>query len=293
MQAHPDPAVSVIVLTLNEGEHLRRTIESIEATMTGSFEIVVIDDGSEDGSADFLNGGNSRVRLLRTDNLGVANGRNFGARCARGQLLVFSDAHIETPPGWWEPMAEVLKDLSVGAVGPGLTDTVERTRRGYGMRFTGPGLTAEWLYPESLDVFSVPLLPGGFWAIRRETFERVGGLDNGMVRWGSEDFELSLRLCLLGYDLRVVPEVEVAHLFRSSGPYSVDHECVIHNQLRMAYVHFNDERFERVRSTLRESPAFEPAWALLQRNGARERRDDLRARRVRDDEWYFQSFGAL
>jgi GT2 family glycosyltransferase len=288
-----NPSVSIIVLTRNEGEHLRRTVQALEATMPESAEIVVVDDGSEDRSTEFLNGTHPHVRLVRGGQLGVAKGRNFGARHARGDVLLFADAHVDPPADWWPPFAEALQDKSAGAVGSGLTDMTDRGRRGYGMRFTNASLNAEWLYPETLDIFNVPLLPGCFWAMWRTTFEQVGGLDGGMSQWGSEDFELSLRLCLFGYELHVVPEVEVAHLFRSGGAYHVDEAWVVHNQLRMAYLHFNDERFERVRSALSESEGFERGWQLLQQSTARERRNELRSRRTRDDDWYFQSFGGF
>src|SRR5437773_5379480 len=96
----PPPEISVIVLSLNEGDMLRRTVEALDATLPPAAEIVVVDDGSTDASADFLAQPNSRTRLFRVPGLGVARGRNYGARQSRGRILVFSDAHIETPPGW-------------------------------------------------------------------------------------------------------------------------------------------------------------------------------------------------
>lgn len=290
----PLPRISVVVLTRNEGAMLRQTVETLDATLPASAEIVVVDDGSSDGSADFLLRRKSRrKRLFRTRNLGVARGRNFGASKALGSVLVFSDAHVDPPPGWWKPLLEVLEDPVVGACGPGITDYADRERRGFGMRFINSALNAEWLCPEYDDVIPVPLLPGGFWAIRREVFEKTGGLDDGMLHWGSEDFEFSLRLWMMGYELRVAPEVEVAHLFRYESPYPVENHWPRHNQLRTAYVHFSDERFERVRQSLSQLEDFELGYRLFQQSSAPERRAQIRAQRVRDDHWYFQSFGAI
>ncbi len=285
--------ISVVVLTLNEGEMLRRTVSALDGTLPEAAEIVVVDDGSTDSSTDFLKGAAGRIRLVHTSHLGVARGRNFGARSSRGRVIVFSDAHVDTPPGWWQPLVDVLQDSVVGAAGPGITDYFDRERRGFGMRLINTGLNAEWLCPEFDDVTPVPLLPGGFWAIRREVFERTGGLDEGMLCWGSEDFEFSLRLWMMGYELRVAPEVEVAHLFRHDSPYDTESRWIRHNQLRTAYLHFSDERFERVKASIRPLPGYAEGYALFAGSSAPERRSHVRARRVHDDDWYFQEFGAI
>lgn len=291
-----EPEISVVVLTLNEGVMLRKTVSALDATLPENAEIIVVDDGSTDGSTDFLqngSGGGGRVLLERTDHLGVARGRNFGGRKARGNLIVFSDAHVEPPPGWWRPLAEALKDPEAGAVGPGITDFADPDRRGFGMRYLDASLDSEWLCPEFDDVLPVPLLPGGFWAIRREVFERTGGLDEGMMRFGSEDFEFSLRLWMLGYELRAVPEVEVAHLFRDARDSVVENRWALHNQLRTAYLHFSDERFARVRKALSEVEGFQAGLRLFKRSDAPSRRALIRAARVRDDGWYFARFGSI
>jgi GT2 family glycosyltransferase len=289
----PQLDLSVVVLTLNEGEMLRRTVNALEATLPFSAEIVVIDDGSSDGSADFLPADSARLRLLRSANLGVARGRNFGARQTRGKIVVFSDAHVEPPPGWWEPLVAVLQDPIVGAAGPGITNLHHPDHRGFGMRYVNSALEAEWLCPEYDDVFPAPLLPGGFWAIRREIFDRTGGLDEEMLRWGAEDFEFSLRLWMLGYELRAVPEVEVPHLFRDAGSYTVESKWPRHNQLRCAYLHFSDERFARVKQSLSELDEFDEGLRLFEASNAPQRRAQVRAERVRDDNWYFQTFGEI
>jgi GT2 family glycosyltransferase len=292
------PDISVVVLSLNEGEMLRATVDALHATLPESAEIVVVDDGSSDGSADFLSpeylrGSRRPLRLFRTRKLGVAAGRNFGAAQARGDVLVFSDAHVIPPAGWWQPLAEVLKDPAVGAVGPGICDYANPERRGFGMRLIDSSLDSEWLCPEFDDVAPVPLLPGGFWATRRDVMEATGLLDGGMLRWGSEDFEFSLRLWMSGYELRVAPEIEVAHRFRKKSGYRVQHRWPRHNQLRSAYVHFSDERFERVKERLREMDGFEPGYELFRNSSVEERRAEVRARRVRDDDWYFGRFGDI
>jgi GT2 family glycosyltransferase len=283
--------ISVVVLTLNEGDHLRRTVESLTATIAEGDEIIVVDDGSVDGSADFLRGAGGPVTLVSSRDLGVSKGRNLGARHARGGLLVFSDAHVETPPGWCDPIREVLADPQTGAAATTLIDLVERECRGYGLRLTGPDLGLEWLDSDREEPYSVPLLTGAFYALRRDTFESVGGFDEGMVKWGSEDVELSIRLWLLGYDLRMIPQVEVAHLFREKGFYTVEWHWILHNRLRTAYLHFSDDRFGRVVERLSNSRSFPEAFAMLRNSDAERYKAELAPRKVRDPECYFATFG--
>jgi GT2 family glycosyltransferase len=285
------PQISVVVISLNEGPQLRRTVERLQATLPADSEIIVVDDGSQDGSIDLLPSGDRRICVTPTEQIGVAKARNWGARHSLGQILVFSDAHIDPPSGWWQPMAEALASPTVGAVGPVLIDTAERDCKGYGMRFTGPNLEVEWLDLQETTPYPVPLLPGGFWAMRRDTFERTGGFDEGMIRWGVEDLEFSVRLWLLGYELRLVPQVEVAHCFRENGAYSVDWAWILHNRLRLALLHFDQPRVSCVVNALRLAPSFGDAFALTLDSDASHRRAQLAARRRRDDNWFFEKFG--
>ncbi len=57
------PRISVVVIALNEGSNLRRTVENLQSTLNGNSEILVVDDGSDDGCADYLDGGDSSLRL--------------------------------------------------------------------------------------------------------------------------------------------------------------------------------------------------------------------------------------
>ncbi|MDE2143063.1 MAG: hypothetical protein KGJ84_11700 [Elusimicrobia bacterium] len=58
-----------------------------------------------------------------------------------------------------------------------------------------------------VDPYRVPIVPGCFLAMRKDTFVRTGGFDPGMSTWGMSDIEMSIRFNLLGYRLLVVPEV--------------------------------------------------------------------------------------
>ena len=111
-----------------------------------------------------------------------------------------------------------------------------------------------------------------------------------MIDWGMGDSELALRLWLLGYELRLIPHVEVGHVFRQVLPYQVARGSFLHNKLRLAFVHFSRPRLTAVIDRLHAEDDFSQALAFLAESDVSTRRADLRRRRQHDDEWFFERF---
>ena len=285
------PSVSAVVVSHNEGDHLRRTVDSLLAGLPRDGEVVVVDDGSDDGSADGLQTSYLGVTVVRAQTrLGVSAARNLGAAHARGDVLVFSDAHVTAPPGWLAPLREVLARPGVGAVAPVVSAMGHPDARGHGFSWKDALLNVEWLPRQHEEPYPVPLLAGCFLALRRDVFTTIGGFDPGMVLYGTEDAELCLRLWTQGLDCMLAPSVTVAHLFRSAHPYPVPWEALLHNVLRLAVVHFGPERTERVVAGLARNDAFPAAFARLAASDAWQRRDAVRAARRYDDDWFCERF---
>ncbi len=284
--------LSVVVIALNESGNLKKTIDSIQPTLPVDSELIVVDDGSSDGSSDFLADRAGTVTLFRTDKLGVARARNFGAAQARGDVVVFADAHVQVASDWWVPLVAVLERPGVGAAGPTICDMNRPDSKGYGYRFQGPDLLEmEWLGRQKDDPYEVPQLCGCFIAFRREVYEAVGGFDSGMIGWGLNDSEFCMRLWALGYDLIVVPHVEVLHLFREKFPYSVDWASVTHNALRLSMIHFGQARLAQVVRHYCGFTDFPEAMGLVMKRDVCARLKEINDRRVRDGEALFQRFG--
>ena len=284
-------SVSVVVATHNEGANLRPTVESLLAGLPRDGEIIIVDDASDDDSAESLDGLYGGVRVLRTEKrLGVSGARNAGVQVARGDILVFSDAHVRAPLYWAEVISETLVPARAGAVAPCIRDMAQPGNRGFGLRWRDPALNVDWLGQVSKDPYAVPIVCGCFFAMRRSVFDAVGGFDPGLTTWGYEDAELSLRLWLHGYECLVSPGVEIAHLFRPAHPYEVPWDAIVHNVLRVAATHFSDRRLERVVQTVARSDAFPAAVTRLVDSDVLERRSALRSTRQRDDDSYFVRF---
>lgn len=86
------PEVSVIIPTYNSADYLMEAVDSVLQQSFQDFEILVIDDGSTDGTEDRMRGRHSKVRYLRQQNSGVAVARNNGIKQSRGRYIAFLDA---------------------------------------------------------------------------------------------------------------------------------------------------------------------------------------------------------
>jgi len=286
----PTPRTSVVVITRNEGSELESTVRNLLGTApAGQLELIVVDDSSTDNSTAFLES-LPEVTVVRSPGLGVARARNFGAAHASGDVVLFADAHVRAPHGWHLPITDALRDERTGAVAPGVYSLANPACRGFGLSLAGPDLRSPWLHKTGSSPYPVPVLPGCFLALRRDTYLRTGGYDPGMRQLGGNDAELSCRLWLSGYEQKVVPEIEVGHLFRSSAPYPAQWRSVLHNRLRMALVHFHPERVERVVHALRAYQAFPAAVAMTVDTDVHERRALMARTRRFSDDWFFERF---
>ena len=288
--------VSIVIPAHNEGENLVDTVRCVlENTAYPDYEIVVVDDGSTDGSGDRLLrdfGNDGCVSVVRAQGVGVANARNLGAARATGEMLVFLDAHCYTPRNWLVGLTQPLAQAGVGMVGPAIgTMRYSSDIRGLGLTWRDASLELEWLEQREDTPYPVPLLCGACQAVCKADFERLGGYDTGMTRWGSEDEELCLRTWLMGYEVLVQPQTVIYHLFRDSHPYETQVQKIIYNRLRLALLHLSDDRVSRVLSHHRNIPGFDEIIDWLQDSDVANRRDELEALRCRDDDWLCTRFG--
>lgn len=285
--------ISVILPATNESVLLQRTVEQFAATLPVDSEIIVVDNGSTDGCADFLVDNHCpNIHLIRsTEPLGVSGARNRGLAAAQGEIIVFSDAHMDLPERWWQPLVCTLNQPKVGVVGPGI-GIMGRPNHGaaYGQRIADSKLRVEWLSKRGDEPYPVPSLGGGFMAMRHDTLKTAGGFDAGMPEWGSEDLEICMRYWLLGYEVWVVPSVIVLHYFRSAAPYKIEWKSVAHNLLRVALLHLNGERLARVLAALKNEGKFEEALAQAITSDVWQQRAAFDTRRAHQADWLFEKF---
>lgn len=281
--------ISVVVISRNEGRELERTVENFDQTLPEAGEIIVVDDGSTDGSADRVRKRRGRIRVHRVENYGVARARNAGARMAGGGVIVYADAHLRLEHDWWRPMLAVLENPKVGGVAPGIVGFGSE-RIGYGLTFNDSRLEVRWLRRKPRDAAPAPIIPGCCFATRRDVIEATGGWDERQLQRGNIDNEGCVRFWMMGYDLMITPDTVVGHKFRKRSPFRVGWPEYLFNRLRLSFVHFGPERLGRVVASLRTYPGFGEALVMLAESDIAQRRLEVQARRVRDDNWYCDRF---
>lgn len=282
-------SVSIVVVSHNEGENLPLTISGIRATVPDAVEVVVVDDRSTDHSLALLDRDDARV-VTTQERGGVVGARNAGARAATGDILIFADAHVDPAAGWLEPLVAALGGPSVACAAPVITEMNHRHTGGYGFTWNAPSMRMHWLRGPRTGVHEVPFACGCLMAFRRDDFESVGGFDAGLVRWGFEDAEIGLNLWRRGRATVVVPQAQVAHLFRPAGPYDVAGHLVIHNWLRVASTHLPAASLTKVIAAARQYALFPLAYAQLTDSDLWARRDDIAQHARHDGAWFLDRF---
>ncbi|XP_057334683.1 N-acetylgalactosaminyltransferase 7 [Microplitis mediator] len=240
------PTTSVIIVFHNEGwSVLMRTVHSVLNRTPPQFleEILLVDDYSDKENLKaeleaYIDQWNGKVRLLRNEERqGLIRTRSRGAREARGEVIVFLDAHCEVNVNWLPPLlAPIAADWSVMTVPiiDGIDHKTFEYRSVYQEGHLYRGIF-EWgmLYKENelprreskrRDYASMPYRSpthaGGLFAINRKYFLSLGGYDEGLLVWGGENFELSFKIWQCGGSILWVPCSHVGHVYRGFMPYT-------------------------------------------------------------------------
>ena len=278
---------------------MERTVSATLAHDDGlAIEIIVVDDGSTDGSCDFLRRfgfPERRTRLVRQGHLGIRRARNAGAAEGRGKYFIFLDAHVEPESGWLRALIELLSDPTVGLAGCRIGDINNRSNvshRPY--LFTNENFGSGWASPLHEDrPCESPCVPGGCVAVRRETFEALGRWDGGGSKWGVDDIEFSMRAWRMGYRCLMSPKGTVWHWFRESKdrPVSAPWAEFDVNVLRCLLLHFSGRRLHAVMHGIKRRPSFAQSWHTFQQDSDYEVwRGEMQSRFTRSEDWYFEKF---
>jgi GT2 family glycosyltransferase len=206
---------SVIIVNYNGREHLTRCLESLEHTTYA--EIIVVDNTSSDGSAEFVASTYPDVQLIRSQsNLGYGQGNNLGASKSQSRYLVFINPDTVAEPGWLESLVSALgANPRAGLATPKILlleqpETINTC--GNNLHLTGLTLCRGMSFPGSAftQPARVSAISGAAFIIRRDLFEALGGFDPDFFLY-MEDTDLSLRARLVGYHCLNVPDSVVYH----------------------------------------------------------------------------------
>lgn len=219
------PLFSVIVCTLNGARVLPACLASLLANHGVTFEVIVVDNGSTDATAQIARGF-AGVRLIRAgQNLGFAGGNNLGLLAARGEYLVLLNDDTETPPDWLAHVAAgFARHERIGAVGCKLVypnkrpanDPRERVIQHAGGVLLANGNTGhagvgepdrgQWNAGRECDYVT-----GAALALRRAALVEVGLLDPAFFPIYYEEVDLQTRLREAGWKIWYEPAAWLVH----------------------------------------------------------------------------------
>lgn len=210
------PTASIVIPVWNEWEHTRACLETLRPTLGLRDEVIVVDNGSEDGTAEGLR----RYRWVKVvtheENKGFAAGCNAGGSIATGDVVVYLNNDTLVPARWLDGLLAPFADPTVGGTGPRSNfvsgpQVVEQasydpTRVADLQRFA-----RAWRQEHRGQTTETHRLVGFCLAVRRELVEQLGGFDEDFGIGGCEDDDLCLRIIGTGHRLLIAHESFVHH----------------------------------------------------------------------------------
>jgi len=206
--------VSIIIPVLNKVEYTKRCLNTLyQVTPADIFELIVVDNGSTDGTKEFLeyfikDHANLRV-IYNRENLSFAKACNQGAKLAKGRYLLFLNNDIVPLAGWIEEMLKVIKNKDkAGIVGSKLLFPNGSIQHAGVViyDFPCPVFPCHIYYgkpaniPEANLIKEYQAVTGACMLIPKRLFENVGGFDEGFIN-GYEDIDLCFRVKKSGYKI--------------------------------------------------------------------------------------------
>lgn len=224
------PTVSVVIPNWNGLVHLKDCLDAVGRQTLRPLETVLVDNGSIDGSLEFVRRNYPHVHLIGLPrNLGFAYAVNRGIETARGELIALLNNDTELDDRWLENLVSAIAgDSTLGSVACKMLNFYDRSV----VDAAGDGLTrfgspySRGYAQKDVEAFGTRELVFGTCAgagvYRREMFERIGLFDEDFVSY-YEDVDLSFRAQLAGFKCLYVPEAVCYHKRGATGAKSLDY----------------------------------------------------------------------
>jgi len=220
----PPASASVVIPNWNGRDLLEKYLPSVVEALAGhpENEIIVVDNGSSDGSAGFVRAAFPQVKLLALPaNLGFGGGSNAGFRAARNRIVVLLNSDMRVAPDFLAPLLEAFSDPAVFAVACQIFFSDPNKLR------EETGLTQAWwqdgalrvrhrIDPAVTDLFPCFYPGGGSSAFDREKFLSLGGFDELLAPFYLEDTDLGYMAWKRGWKVFYQPRSVVYHEHRGT-----------------------------------------------------------------------------
>lgn len=226
--------VSVIVLNMNGGEMVLDCLDSLRAQDRPAEELILVDNGSTDGSDKLAKERFPEVRVVRLEeNAGFTGGNNAGFRASTGDVVVLVNNDTIAEPGWLASLSQSIMEPGVGAVTSSMRaiddisviDSAGGQMDWLGYSWDeGKGMPASRFSQRREVTFPC----GGAVALRREALPFEDHIFNDDLFMYQEDLELGLQMLRRGWKVTYDPDAAIRHIFSAtagSGSYFKEHLC--------------------------------------------------------------------
>lgn len=203
------PRISIVVAAYNSRSTVSKCLKSLSQLDHPSYEVIIVDDGSTDGTAELCESFQD-VNVLRLPRGGPSKARNFGIRAARGPIVAFTDADCVVERCWLKELEKGFTGPEVAGVGGDQVSPIDECETGKRIQDFLRTIGFVSSYMKTDAVFrEIDHNASCNSAYRREILEQVEGFDE--TQFPGEDLELDLKIRRLGYKLIYNPAAVVGH----------------------------------------------------------------------------------
>lgn len=205
----PEPRISIVVPVYNCVSTIGRCLDSLFALHHSSYEVIIVDDGSTDGTAEVCES-RSGTQVIRLDRGGPSRARNEGIARARGKFVAFTDGDCIVDREWLNELEKGFLSAEIAGVGGDQQSPEDDTRIGKTIHgfFKSIGFMTQYI-KTGTTLRQTDHNPSCNSAYRRSVLLEVGGFDPDL--FPGEDVKLDLHIRRKGYTLMFNPAARVAH----------------------------------------------------------------------------------
>lgn len=222
--------VSIITPTYNKLEFLKQMMDSVDKNTEWPFELIVVDNGSDDGTKEFVTTSNYKMNgqyVRNEDNKGFAIANNQGIEVAKGNFICLLNNNTIVTKGWLTEMMNVFKEeKAIDTVGAKLIHPGKGTIQHAGVIQLSSGIPDHIYFNKLINYPPANIrkeyfaVTGACMLIPKNILEEVGELDEEYLN-GWEDMDLCQKIKGLGYKIFYEPKALVYHYeSRINGRYS-------------------------------------------------------------------------
>ncbi len=201
---------SIIIPTYNRLSQLQATLESVYNQTINDFEVIVVDDGSSDGTSEFLNTVlRKNFNVIHQTNKGPASARNSGIKIAKGELLAFTDDDCIVPNDWLARFESIFNNTNADVVA-GFVQNASRSVFSAISQYI-INYSVAYLYKMHTNT---SFFTSNNIAYRKQVIMDAGGFDERFKNAGGEERLLNFKIILNGKKIFFDPELKVKHFHK-------------------------------------------------------------------------------